>query len=221
LTDEQAAAVPEAFLTAYDALLVRGRLSPGERVLVHAAGSGVGTAGIQIARALGCQVIGTSRTAEKLERCRALGMHAGIVPQGGAFAAQVLGVTAGRGADVVLDLVGGSYLRETLSACALGARVVLVGLTAGSEATIALGELLRKRLQLVGTVMRSRPLEEKIEVARLLERNLSGWLSEGVVRPVVDRVLPLSSASEAHEYLAQNTSFGKVVLRVTGAMGAS
>lgn len=221
LSDEQAAAVPEAFLTAYDALLVRGRLSPGERVLVHAAGSGVGTAGIQIARALGCQVIGTSRTAEKLERCRALGMHAGIVPQGGAFAAQVLGATAGRGADVVLDLVGGGYLRETLSACALGARVVLVGLTAGSEATIALGELLRKRLQLVGTVMRSRPLEEKIEVARLLERNLSGWLSEGVVRPVVDRVLPLSSASEAHEYLAQNSSFGKVVLRVTGAMGAS
>jgi len=214
LGDEETAAVPEAFVTAYDALVVRGRLNPGERVLVHAAGSGVGTAGIQIARALGCLVVGTSRTQDKLDRCRALGLHTGIVPVKGRFAAEVLAATGGAGVDVVLDLVGGAYVGEELGACAPQARVVVVGLTGGGVAEIDLGKLLGKRLELIGTVLRSRPLEEKIEAARRLERSLSPLLTGGALRPVVDRVFPLEEAAAAHAYVAENTSFGKVLLRV-------
>lgn len=221
LGDTEAAAVPEAFLTAYDALVVRGRLAPGERVLVHAAGSGVGTAGIQVARALGCFVVGTSRTADKLDRCRELGMHAGVVPQKGAFAAEVVkaleAAPAPRpaGVDVTLDLVGGSYVRETVAACAKRARIVAVGLSAGTTAEIDLGEILSRRVEIIGTVMRSRPLEEKIEAAKLLERSLCPWLVAGTVRPIVDRVFSMEEAPAAHAYVASNESFGKVLLRVS------
>jgi putative PIG3 family NAD(P)H quinone oxidoreductase len=211
LSDEEAASVPEAFVTALDALLVRGRLAPGERVLVHAAGSGVGTAGIQIARAMGCLVIGTSRTEDKLERCKSLGMDAGVVAKGGKFADEVIGLSRG-GVDVVLDLVGGAYLADTIAACAPRARIVAVGLTAGARAELDLGAVLRKRLEIVGTVMRARPLEEKIEAARLLDRTLGAWIARGVVRPVVDRVFPLGEAPAAHAYVASNASFGKVLL---------
>jgi NADPH:quinone reductase len=222
LSDDAAAAVPEAFLTAYDALVVRGRLAPGERVLVHAAGSGVGTAGVQIARALGCFVVGTSRTADKLERCRALGMNAGVVPKNGAFAAEVVKAVEGdlgarrsqapKGVDVVLDLAGGSYVRETIAACAPRARLVVVGLSAGMTTEINLADLLQRRVEIIGTVMRSRPLEEKIEAAKVLERSLCPWLAAGVLRPVIDRVMPLAEAHAAHAYLASNESFGKVLL---------
>jgi putative PIG3 family NAD(P)H quinone oxidoreductase len=211
LSDEQAAAVPEAFVTAYDALVVRGRLAPGEKVLVHAAGSGVGTAGIQVARALGCFVAGTSRSQDKLDRCRALGLHAGIVPARGRFADEVLRETGG--VDVVLDLVGGAYVGEELKACAPRGRIVVVGLTGGIFAEVDLRELLRKRIELIGTVLRSRPLEEKIEAARLLERTISPWLAGGAVRPVIDRIFPLGEAALAHAYVASDASFGKVLLR--------
>jgi len=214
LDDREAAAAPEAFVTAYDALVVRGRLLPGERVLVHAAGSGVGTAAVQVARALGCFVVGTSRTADKLDRCRELGINAAVVPVKGAFARQVLDATGGRGVDVVIDLVGGDYTRESIAACASQGRIVLVGLTGGTSAEIPLGDLLRKRLTLVGTVLRARPLEEKIEAAKLLEKSLSPWLAERRVRSVVDRVFPLAEAGAAHTFVAGNTSFGKVLLDV-------
>jgi putative PIG3 family NAD(P)H quinone oxidoreductase len=214
LSDRDAAAVPEAFVTAYDALRVRGALEPGERVLVHAAGSGVGTAAVAIARALGCAVIGTSRTADKLDRCRSLGMTAGVVPDKGAFAKQVLDATGGRGVDVVIDLVGGDYVRETIAACAPRARIVLVGLTAGATAEVPLGQVLGKRITIVGTVLRARPLEEKIEAAKLLERSLVPLLVEGRIAPVVDRVFPLAEAGAAHTYVASNASFGKVLLEV-------
>lgn len=207
-----AAAIPEAFVTAYDALFVRGRVSPGDRVLIHASGSGVGTAAIQIAKAIGCLVIGTSRTADKIERCKALGMDHGVVPQQGRFAKQVLDLTNGKGADVTIDLVGGDYVPESISASAPRARLVLVGLTGGASATLPLGAVLQKRLEIVGTVLRSRPLEEKIEAARLLERHIVPWLAEGRVKPVVDRAFPLAEARAAHAYVAENTSFGKVLL---------
>jgi len=212
LSDEAAAAVPEAFVTALDALVVRGRLVAGERVLVHAAGSGVGTAGIQIAHALGCFVVGTSRTKDKLERCRALGMDEGVVAENAKFADEVRARTGGAGVDVVLDLVGGAYLPDTLAAAAPRARVVVVGLTAGASADVNLGLVLRKRLEIIGTVLRSRPLEEKIEAARLLERTLGPLLERGRVAPVTDRVFPLAEAAEAHRYVASNASFGKVLL---------
>jgi putative PIG3 family NAD(P)H quinone oxidoreductase len=214
LDDRDAAAVPEAFVTAYDALVVRGHLQPGERVLVHAAGSGVGTAGIQVARALGCWVVGTSRTADKLDRCRALGMDAGVVPDGTSFAKKVLDANGGHGADVVLDLVGGDYTRESLGAVATLGRIVVVGLTGGRAAEISLSDLLFRRATIVGTVLRSRPLEEKIASAQMLEKNLGAWLAQKRVKAVVDRVLPLAEAGAAHDYVAGNASFGKVLLEV-------
>ncbi len=216
LTDELAAAVPEAFVTAYDALVCRGHLQPGERVLVHAAGSGVGTAGIQIARALGCFVIGTSRTQDKLDRCRALGMDEGIVVTNATFADAVQTCTAGKGVDVVLDLVGGAYFPDTIAAAGQRARIVLVGLTAGAKANLDLGMVLRKRLEIIGTVLRSRPLEEKIEASRILSGPVGAWLGRGVVKPIVDRVFALSEVAEAHRFVASNESFGKVLLDLRG-----
>lgn len=214
VSDEQAAAVPEAFVTAYDALVVRGRARPGERVLVHAAGSGVGTAAVQLARALGCFVVGTSRTADKLDRCRALGMDRGIAAIDGEFAKAVRDATNGEGVDVVIDLVGGAYVSRSLAACAPRGRVVVVGLTAGAAAEIDLASLLSRRLEVVGTSLRSRPIEEKIEAAKLLDREIGAFLARGAVKAVVDRVFFLDEAGAAHAHVASNQTFGKVLLRV-------
>lgn len=213
LTDEQASAIPEAFVTAYDALVTQAKLSPGETVLIHAAGSGVGTAAVQIAHALGCTVIGTSRKPEKLERARALGLTHAVIPQGGKFASEVREKTGGRGVDVVLDLVGGDYFTEELLACASRARVMVVGLTAGRTATLDLGLLLRQRIHVTGTVLRARPLEEKIAAAQLLERHLAPLFSGGRLSPVVERTFPLAEAGRAHELVASDTTFGKVLLK--------
>lgn len=213
LSDEEAAAVPEAFVTAYDALVTQAALSPGETVLIHAAGSGVGTAAVQIARSLGCLVLGTSRTPEKLDRARSLGLSHGIVPESGAFAAKARELSGGRGVDVILDLVGGDYLAEDLKACASRARIMLVGLTGGRTASLDLGLLLRQRIHVTGTVLRSRPLEEKIAAAQLLERHLSPLFAQRTLTPVIERVFPLAEAGRAHELVASDTTFGKVLLK--------
>lgn len=211
---DDAAAVPEAFLTAYDALFVRARVTPGETVLVHAVASGVGTAAVQVARALGCRVIGTSRTPAKLERVGPLGLDEGISTEGGpgSFVEPVLRATGGAGVDVVVDLVGGPYVTHDLAVCASRARVVVVGLTAGAHADLPLGLLLSRRIEIVGTVMRSRPLEERIAAAKMLAGPIRAWLDRGIVRPVVERRLPLAHAGEAHTYLESGESFGKVLL---------
>lgn len=212
-----AAAVPEAFVTAYDAMVVQGGLEAGDVVLVHAAGSGVGTAAVQIARAIGARSIGTARTESKLERARALGMTEGVVPatKNGApqFAAKVRELSAGRGgADVCLELVGGNYVPESLDALAEKGRLVLVGLLAGRLAELDLGVVLRRRLRLFGTMLRARPLEEKILAAQLLDRRLAPLFASGTLKPVIDRVMTLDQAAEAHRYMAANEGFGKVVL---------
>jgi putative PIG3 family NAD(P)H quinone oxidoreductase len=212
LSDEEAAAVPEAFVTAFDALVVRGRLQAGDTALVHAAGSGVGTAGVQIAARLGATVVGTSRTQGKLDRCKPFGLATGIVPQGGAFADAVLAATGGRGADVVLELVGGGYVAEDLKAAAPRARVVVVGLTGGPRVDLDLGLVLRKRIEIIGTVLRSRPLAEKIEAADLLERRLGPLFASRSLAAVVDEVLPLERAGDAHARMAGNDTFGKILL---------
>lgn len=214
----QAAAVPEAFVTAYDAMVLQAELAAGDVVLVHAAGSGVGTAAVQIARAVGARTIGTARTEAKLERARELGMNEGVVvaardgrPQ---FASKVMDLTEGRGADVCLDLVGGTYVPESLGALAMRGRHVLVGLLAGIQAEIDLGQVLRRRLHLFGTMLRSRPLEEKILAAQTLQHRLAPLFASGTLKPIVDRVLPLEKAGEAHAYVAANEGFGKVVLKI-------
>jgi putative PIG3 family NAD(P)H quinone oxidoreductase len=214
LSFTDAAAIPEAFITAYDAMVTQARLAAGETVLVHAVGSGVGTAAIQIARAIGASAIGTARTDEKLSRARPLGMRHGVHVVEGKFAQAVKNLTGGRGVDVVLELVGGAYVGEDLACMAPRARLVLVGLLAGARAEIDLGTLLRKRLEIQGTVLRARPLEEKIAVASVFARHLVPLVARGELKPIVDRIFPLADAAAAHMYMAGNDVFGKVVLAV-------
>jgi len=210
-----AAAVPEAFVTAYDALVTRARLVPGERVLVTAVGSGVGTAGAQIARALGCFVAGTSRTEDKLRRASELGLDAPILAKGSASDIADAALRARpEGYDVILELVGGSYIEVDLVATAQLGRIVVVGLTAGATAEVNLGALLRKRLTLVGTVLRARPLEEKILAADVLRRTIVPFLERGLVKPIVDGVFPLADAGKAHEKMQANETFGKLLLEI-------
>jgi putative PIG3 family NAD(P)H quinone oxidoreductase len=214
LSFEQAAAVPEAFITAYDAMVAQGALAAGERVLVHAAGSGVGTAAVQIARAVGARCIGTARTPEKLERAKTIGMHEGVVASGGKFAEAVMRATGGAGVDVVLELVGGAYVAEDLACIAPRGRIVLVGLMAGAQVDLDLRAVLKKRVSVVGTVLRARPLEEKIAAARAFERHVVPLLASGALQPIVDRTFALHDAPAAHAYVAANEGFGKVVLHV-------
>jgi NADPH2:quinone reductase len=207
-----AAAVPEAFITAYDAMIVQGKLAMGETVLIHAAGSGVGTAAIQLARVCGARSIGTARSADKLERAKKLGLDHGIVASGPSFASEVKRLTGGRGVEVVLELVGGDYLREDLASVAPEARIILVGLLGGASVTVDLGAVLRQRVLVQGTVLRSRPLEQKLDAMQRFARHVVPLLATGVLQPIVDRVLPLAEAAAAHAYVEQNQSFGKVIL---------
>lgn len=212
LSFTDAAAVPEAFITAWDAMVTQAGLGAGETVLVHAVGSGVGTAAVQIARALSARALGTARSAAKLARAAQLGMDRGFAVAGGKFADDVLRATGGRGVDVVLELVGGGYVAEDLACAAPRARIVIVGLMAGVRADIDLGLILRKRLVLRGTQLRGRPLGEKIAVTQTFARHVVPLLAAGALRPVVDRVLPLCDAAQAHQIVASNEGFGKVVL---------
>jgi NADPH2:quinone reductase len=214
MTFTDAAAIPEAFVTAWDAMVDQARLSAGETVLVHAVGSGVGTAGAQIARAVGASALGTARTIEKIDRARDLGLTWATVVEGTKFAEKVLAHTRGRGVDVVLELVGGAYVAEDLACLAPRGRIVVVGTMGGTQMQLDLSLLMRKRAELRGTVLRTRPLEEKILAARALERHIAPLFASGALHAVVDRVLPLAQAAEAHRVMQANATFGKVVLEV-------
>jgi NADPH2:quinone reductase len=211
---DAAAAVPEAFVTAWDAMVDQARLTAGETVLVHAVGSGVGTAAIQIARAIGARSIGTARTADKLERARALGLDEGILAGDAKFADEVRKRTGGRGIDVVVELVGGAYVAQDVACIATKGRIVVVGMMAGPQCDLDLGALMRKRAEIRGTMLRSRPLEEKILAARALERHLVPLFARGTLKPIVAKVLPLAEAGEAHRLMQSNETFGKIVLEV-------
>lgn len=211
LTFEEAAAVPEAFITAHDALFTRLGLGPGEWLLIHAVGSGVGTAGLQLARAAGARVVGTSRSEWKLARATSeLGLDVPVDATDG-FADAVLNATAG-GVHAILDLVGGAYLAGNLRVLRTLGRQVVVGLTSGRSAQLDMGALLSKRLTLVGTALRSRPLEQKIAATQLFARQGLPLLAGGRVRPVVHEKLPMAQAADAHRLLEENRTFGKVVL---------
>ena len=213
LSLEEAGAVMEAGVTAHDALFTLGGLRPGWPILVHAAGSGVSTVAVQLAKAAGATVIGTSRTAEKLERARALGLDHGILvaKEDPRFAAEVRKVAKG-GVALVLDFVGAPYLAENLAALAPGGRVVEIGTMGGPKGTVDLSALMRARATLVGTVLRPRPLEEKIAATLAFAREGLALFAAGRVKPVVDAVLPMAEARVAHERMERNESFGKLVL---------
>lgn len=212
LTD--AAAIPEVFLTAYDALFVQAALGMGQTVLLHSIGSGVGTAALQLARAVSARVLGTSRTQDKLQRCEPLGLAAGdgILVSDKRFAARVAELTAGRGVDVILDTVGATYLSENLEALASRGALVVIGLMGGASAEVALGALLQKRARVQGSVLRSRPLEEKAALAQAFARAALPLFASGALKPVVDSVLPMAEIREAHRRMEQNETFGKIVL---------
>lgn len=207
----EAAAIPEAFITAHDAIITQGRLASAENLLIHAVGSGVGLAALQIAKAVGARVIGTSRTSDKLDRCREFGLDTGI--SGEDFGDQVLELTNGSGADVILDLVGAKVFGGNLKCAALKGRIVLVGLVGGRKAEFDLGLALTKRLSIIGTVLRSRSLEEKVEATRMFAEEVVPLIEMGKIVPNVDRTFHASEVAEAHRYLESNQSFGKIVLR--------
>jgi NADPH:quinone reductase len=212
LSWEEAAAVPEVFMTAYDALLRQLNLTVGERLLIHAVGSGVGTAALQLARAAGAITLGTSRSADKLRRATELGLDVALDPTRQDWVEAVQAATDGGGVHTVMDLVGGDYVRGDLQVLAVGGRMVVVGTVAGSRVELDLGLLLRKRVRLHGTVLRSRPLEEKIALAREFSKRVLPLLSSGRIHPVIDRVYPFTQIAEAHQRMEANDNFGKLVL---------
>jgi len=211
----QAAALPEVFITAHDALFTQGGLQLGETVLIHAAASGVGTAAVQLAHAAGCLVFGTSGSAEKLERVRSLGLDEAItVPrdQPGSFAGQILEATAGLGVNVILDLVGAPYLPANLKALAPLGRLICVGMTAGNQAELDLGIVLRKRLRILGTVLRARTEPEKAAAVRRFAEHVLPLIRCGMLKPVIERVFPVEEIAAAHKLVESNETFGKVVV---------
>jgi putative PIG3 family NAD(P)H quinone oxidoreductase len=212
LSWEEAAAIPEVFLTAYDALFRQLDLTMGERLLILAVGSGVGTAALQLASAAGATVIGTSRTAGKLKQAMEMGLEVGVDTSKEDLAEAVNQATYGSGVHAVLDLVGGKLLEASLRVVALRGRVVVVGTTGGSKVEVDLGLLLRRRIHLFGTVLRSRPLEEKIALAREFSNAVLPLISSGRIRPVIDSVFPFDAIRSAHERMEENASFGKIVL---------
>src|SRR5256714_5736461 len=212
----EAAAIPEVFMTAHDALFTQCGVMPGERVLIHAAGSGVGTAAIQLVKAAGAFAYGTSRTADKLERAKEFGLTSSIVVDGdpAAFADASKQWTDGAGVNVVLDLVGAAYLNANLQSLATKGRLIFVGTTSGSKAEIDYAIAMGKRLRIMGTSLRTRSLEEKATATRLFAEQVVPLLASGAVRPVIDRVFPMEEVRAAHERIESNESFGKVVLMI-------
>lgn len=217
LSWRDAAAVPEAFITAHDALVTLAGMKAGEVVLVHAVGSGVGLAAAQLVNALGGVCVGTARTADKIARAREHGVRAGAVLEDGdlsPLAGHVHHWTDGRGVDVVLDLVGGPYVAASVECMAPLGRLILVGLLAGRTGTLTLGTILAKRLTVRGTVMRARSAAEKAAATEAFVRDVIPLLEGGTVKPVVDSAYPLDRIREAHARMEGNASFGKIVLTI-------
>jgi putative PIG3 family NAD(P)H quinone oxidoreductase len=212
LSYAEAAAIPEAFLTAYDALVTRGRLQSGERVLIHAVGSGVGTAATQIAKLLGATVLGTSRSGDKLARALVYGLDIGIDTSRTAFRD-----ACGEPVHVVLDVLGGPSFADNLAVLAQRGRLVMLGFLAGSSTEADLGPILRKRLEIIGTVMRTRGLEERIPLVReFAERMLPLFqprAEQGApLRPVLERTYGMDQLADAHRVMEGNATFGKIVV---------
>jgi NADPH:quinone reductase-like Zn-dependent oxidoreductase len=213
LSFEEGAAIPEVFLTAYDALFRQLDVRIGERILVHAIGSGVGTALLQMAWLAGVTVYGTSRSIAKLERAKGLGLVHAIDASSKEWATKVEALAGTNGVHAVADLVGGDYLRDNLRVLAPRGRLLVVGLTAGNRSELDLGVVLRKRLKIIGTALRSRTLEEKVALAREFSQRVIPFFESRQLRPVIERVMPFARIADAHSEMASNSTFGKLVLR--------
>lgn len=214
LSDVEAAALPEVFLTVFSNVFLIGDPPPRAAILVHGGGSGIGTAAILLGREAGLRVLVTAGSAEKCERCRALGAELAIDYRERDFAAAVAEATGGAGVAVVLDSIGARYLAQNLASLAVGGALVVIGLMGGARGEIDLAALLLKRARVVGSTLRGRPAAEKAEIVRRFVERFGAAVEDGRIRPVVDRVLPLAEAAEAHRIVQSSLHFGKVVLRV-------
>lgn len=210
----QAAAIPEAFYTAFVNVVQEGVFAAGERVLIHAGASGVGTAAIQLVKARGGVVYVTAGSDDKLARCVALGADAGINYKTESFAERVAALTNKQGVDVILDCVGGSYLEANVGALRARGRLVIIGLMGGTKADVNLGLLVSRRLRIVGSVLRTRTLAEKVAITDAFVAEVMPLFRKGTLKPVVDQVFPVADAAAAHDYVAANKNFGKVVLKI-------
>lgn len=211
----EAAAIPEAFITAHDAIFTLGNLQSNETLLIHAVGSGVGLAALQLAKAKGAKVFGTSRTLDKLEECKKFGLDEGILVSNETnFSEIVKEKNEGKGVDVILDLVGAGYFQANLECLNLKGRIILVGTTSGAKAEINLSLVMSKRARIIGTVLRSRPTEEKAEATRKFANEVVLLFADGKLKPNIDKVFKMEEVRKAHEYLESNASFGKVVIEI-------
>lgn len=214
LSWEEAAAIPEAFITAHDALITQAAMRAGETVLVHAVGSGVGLAAAQLVRAFGGRCYGTARSPDKIDRAREFGVVDGAMVKDDpdVIAEHVKRWTNGKGVDVVLDLVGGPYLPASVECAALLGRIILIGLLAGRTANVNLGTVLSHRVTIRGTVMRARNAREKAAATQAFVEDVLPLLERGEVRPVIERAMTLDQIQEGHSLLESNETFGKIVL---------
>jgi putative PIG3 family NAD(P)H quinone oxidoreductase len=209
---EQAAAIPEVFLTVFQNVFQLAQLPDDGWLLVHGGGSGIGTASIQLAKRVGARVIVTAGSDEKCAQCRALGADVAVNYRSEKFVEAVKQATAGRGVDVILDSIGAPYLADNLASLAIGGRMSLIGMMGGSKAELNLALVLMKRLQIIGSTLRARTAEEKAAIVRGFVARFGDDLAAGRIRAVVDRVLPLARAADAHRALAKSEHFGKIVL---------
>ncbi|CAB4805533.1 unannotated protein [freshwater metagenome] len=210
---EDAAAIPEVWITAFDALVAQGGLTSGRTALVHAGASGVGTAAIQICKALGARVIVTA-SAGKLAACRELGADLAVDYASGDFVAECESFTNGVGIDVVLDVIGGDYVDKNIAAIRVGGRIVQVGTMGGGRTEVSIGMLLPKRASLIGTVLRARPLAEKIAITQRFSKEILPLFDSGLVKPVIDSRYALSAIADAHAYMETNANVGKILIDV-------
>lgn len=213
-TYTQAAAMPEVFLTAFVNMYMEANLQPGETVLMHGGASGVGTAAIQLAQATGNPIIVTASSAEKCDACLNLGASLAINYKEKDFVEEVRTFTNGAGVDVIMDMVGANYLERNLSLLKLKGRLVFISMLSGGQTQINLGALMGKRLRLIGSVLRSRALPEKLEIKARFMANFWPLLEEGKIQPVIDSVYPIAQANEAQQRMADNLNIGKIVLTV-------
>ncbi len=213
----EAAALPETFFTVWTNLFERGRCAAGETVLIHGGTSGIGTTAIQLAHARGARVFATAGTADKARACERLGAERGIDYRQEDFVAVVQSLTAGRGADLILDIVAGSYVQRNLEAAALEGRIVTIALLGGQRTDIDMGLILRKRLTLTGSTLRQRSVADKATIAAALRATVWPLLDAGRVRPVIATTFPLAEAAAAQALMETSTHIGKIVLTLDPA----
>ncbi|HRY16172.1 MAG TPA: NAD(P)H-quinone oxidoreductase, partial [Candidatus Competibacteraceae bacterium] len=211
---QQAAALPETFFTVWSNIFDRGRLQPGETLLVHGGASGIGTTAIQLAKALGSRVLTTVGSPDKVQPCLDLGAERVIHYREEDFVQVVKSITNGRGVDVILDMVGGDYVQRNLSALAVEGRLVFIAFLRGAKVELNLAPVMMKRLTVTGSTLRARPVADKAPIAQALRETVWPLLATGMVKPIIDQTFPLTEAAAAHTLMESNRHIGKILLQV-------